>query len=321
MRIKNIIKTILSKLHSHHKTEPDIFIFTLPRAGSTLLAEIINSIPNIKLASESFALNKDNIQVLNKYFQQDFISERYVDVSKANLKQVYHYYNDLSNGNNWNGYYWSDFFKSHHNFKTTRTCFKTHKFNYHFDDIMSNFKDDFCIYLLRNPVSHSLSRINKGWNTYIDLYSESIKIKNILPKTALYIIEQINTNGTILEKFVVSWCLENYVFINKYQNNKLPTNVILVFYEDLILDSENCIKDICEKTKMDYKENMVEIIDVPSSGIIHSTKETEAQILSGNKNYLVNRWKESIDTNTIKNIKKILLCFEIKLYLDSFNNE
>lgn len=319
MRYKNSIKTLLTNLHRHNKTEPDIYIFTLPRTGSTLLAEILNTNSHSKMASESFAMNKDNCQVLENYFDNGFLAERYIDISPNNLRQVFKYYEDLSKGKNWNSYYWSDFFTPQHNFKTTRTIFKTHKFTYHFDSLMSHFKEDFGLYLLRNPISHSLSRLNHKWSNYINLYAESKKIYETLPEKAKIKINQVNHKGSDLEKFVVSWCLENYVFIRSYQESRLSSNVFPVFYEDLIIDSENTIKDICVKIKMEFNENMLTIMNIPSSGIVHSTNETKAQIISGNKNYLANRWKESINTNTIVQVKDILISFGITLYLDDLS--
>ncbi len=182
---------------------------------------------------------------------------------------------------------------------------------------MNHFKDDYCIYLLRNPISHSLSRISKNWNSYINLYSESQKIKELLSEDAKKMIYQITKNGSTLEKFVVSWCLENYMFIHHFQNQNLPSNIIPVFYEDLILNSENSIKNICEKVNIKYKSEMLAVLDIPSSGIVHSTKETEKQIKSGNKDYLVNRWKEKLDLKQIDKIKEILNSFNIQLYIDS----
>lgn len=316
MRIKNSIKTLLKNLHRHNKTEPDIYIFTLPRAGSTLLAEILNTNSHSKLASESFALDKNNLQVLKKYFNYGFIAERYVDISEIDLQKVIRYYEDLSSGENWNSYYWSDILKPQHNFETKRTIFKTHKFTYYFDNLMSHFNSDFSIYLLRNPISHSLSRLNLGWANYIDLFAVSKKINKILPEKAKIKINQVNNNGSQLEKFVVSWCLENYVFIRSYQESRLQSNVFPVFYEQLIIDPENTIKKICVKINMEFNNRMLAIMDIPSSGITHSTKETEKQIILKNKNYLVNRWRERINADTKIQIKDILISFGITLYLD-----
>jgi hypothetical protein len=314
MRIKNAVKSILSLLHRHKKSEADIFIFSLPRAGTTLLTEILNSDSNSKTASESLALNKDNYTVLRKYFEEEFLVERYVDISDSDLEKLYSYYSDLSQGKSWNSYYWSDLFTKNHNFSTKRTIFKTHKITYYFQEMMRHFKDDVGLYLLRHPVSHSLSRERKKWTTYIDLYAEAKHIKEILPGPAKEIIDRISDSGTNLEKFIVSWCLENYIFIRAYQDGTLPDNIYPVFYEDLVMNPEPCIRDICEKTGMHYSADMLGIVDVPSSGIVHSTDLTEVQIRAGNKNYLVNRWKDELEDESVRQVHSILSAFDIRIY-------
>ncbi len=316
MRIKNLVKSILSKLHTHKKTKSDIYIFTLPRAGSTLLAEILNTDSTYKLASESLALNNDNKEILKNYFQEDFLVERYTDLSSIELERLLNYYSDLSQGKTWNSYYWSDLFKPTHKFKTSRTIFKTHKITYHYDHFMSHFKDDFGIYLLRNPISHSLSRMNLNWDSYIALYAASNRISNLLTNRAKNKIEQIVENSSTLEKFVTSWCLENYILLHHYKNKNLPSNLIVLKYEELLINSEQTIKNLCSKVNLDYNPNMFKCINLPSSGIVHSTTETKNQIESGNKNYLVNRWKDKVDPEMREKIKDILKSFDISLYLD-----
>ena len=316
MRIKNTIKSLLKNLHSHKKSEPDIYIFSLPRTGSTLLAEILNTDSNSKTASESLSLTKDNIQVLRKYFNKDVLSERYVDVSEQSLHEIIEYYELLAEGKTWNSYYWSDFLTSNHSFKTTRTIFKTHKVTYYFDELMGHFNNDYGIYLLRHPVSHALSRLRKGWDSYISIYATAKKIKNIIPHKAILKIREVNATGSDLEKFVVSWCLENYIFIHSHQNNSLPPNILPVFYEELVTNPEVTLKNICAKIKMKYTKEMANLVSIPSSGTIHSTNETKDQIIAGNKNFLINRWKETLDINTEKELKSILVCFGIHLYLE-----
>jgi hypothetical protein len=250
MSIKSLTKSLATHLHRHKKSEPDVFIFSLPRTGSTLLAEVLNTDPRSKTASESFALNKDNTRVLRKYFSKDFIAERYVDISEANFQKMLHYFILLSEGKTWNSYYWSDFFTPSHHLTTTRTIFKTHRVTYYFDDLLRNFKDDFGLYLIRHPVSHSLSRLRLGLSTYIDLYAEANKIKDMLPPGAKAKITHCNSRGSDMEKLIVSWCLENYLFIRKYQEGDLPPNVFSVFYEELVLNPEHALKDICQKLKI-----------------------------------------------------------------------
>ncbi len=312
VRFKNFIKCTLSKFHRHKKSAPDVFIFTLPRSGSTLLAEILNTDPLSKTVSEPFSLEKDNISMLLKYFDKSFLAERYVDIPEKDFKTVLKYLSDLSDGKTRNSFYWTDLFTSNHYLNTSRTLFKIHKLTYHFDDVMSRFKNDLGIYLIRNPIPHSLSRLRKGWATYIDLYSGSKKIKDNLPASAKRTIKHVSENGSGLEKFIVSWCLENYVFIKKYQENKLPSNLLPVFYEDLVLNPETTIKNICSKINMNYNDKMLQALNVPSSGIVHSTQETKNQILAGNKDYIINRWKEDVDPDTENRVKEILESFGIE---------
>ena len=102
------VKKILATLHQHQKSQPDVFIFSLPRSGSTMLAEVLNTDPSSKLSSEPFSLLKNNRKELLKCFAPSFLSERYVDLSDDQLKAVMDYVKELSAGKRWNSYYWTD---------------------------------------------------------------------------------------------------------------------------------------------------------------------------------------------------------------------
>ena len=69
--LKSAIKTALKLFHSHEKVYPDIFIFTLGRSGSTLLAEILNAQSSIKLCSEPFVLQQPNLGVVSATSQRE----------------------------------------------------------------------------------------------------------------------------------------------------------------------------------------------------------------------------------------------------------
>jgi hypothetical protein len=316
MRIRSSIKSLLKHLHRHEKTQEDIFIFTLPRTGSTLLAEILNTDPFTKTVSEPLALNRDNLQVLRRYFPEDFPIERYVDISPENLQRMYGYFEDLSKGKTWNSYYWSDLRSGFHRFTSERTLFKTHRLTYYFEDFMQHFKDDFGLYLLRHPVSHSFSRLKLGWDPYIDLYAASPKIRNLLSKEARSKIREVLAYGSQLEKFVLSWCLENYVFLHKLKSGSLPDHIFPVFYEELVRSPEKTIREICMRVNMEYNEGMLSRVKVPSSGIVHSSEDAETQILAGNTDYLTQRWRQSIDEQGLEKVQDILNKLGITIYKD-----
>ena len=287
----------------------------MPRSGSTLLAEVLNTNPKSKTASESFALNHDNVQLLKNYFEEDFLTERYIDVSALDLEKIKSYYTALSEGKTWNSYYWSDLLSKNHHYNTCRTIFKTHKVTYHYDDLMNHFKDDFGIYLLRNPIAVSLSRVRMGWSTYIDDYTMSNKTKGFFSKDLKQTIEEVKQTGTELEKQVLSWCLENSVFLMNRLKGSTPKNVMTVFYEDLILNPKKTLLKICSMTGIDYHPDMLQLFNRPSSGIVHSKELVKQEILAGNSLYLVNRWKKEVDIKSQQRIKKLLGKFGYDFYL------
>lgn len=309
------LKQLLKVFHRHNKSLPDIYIFSLPRSGSTLLAEILNTDPKTKTASESFAMNKDNLHVLRNYFREDFLSERYTDISSHEFRSVISYYSALSEGKTRNAYYWSDLLTGHHRFHTSRTLFKTHKMTYHFDDLMRHFQNDFGIYLMRNPIAVSLSRIRMGWTTYIEQYKDTLKLADFISNELTQTIETIEKNGTALEKQVLSWCLENAVYLKNKRQRTMPDNVIPVFYEDLILNPKKTLLAICSKTGIEFHPDMLKMIARPSSGIIHSQKDVKKQILARNNQYLVNRWKEEVDKHSLLRIEDLLKKFGYDFYL------
>lgn len=315
MNIKKPVKQLLKGFHKHNKSLPDIYIFSLPRSGSTLLAEVLNYNSNVKTASESLALNKDNQSILKHYFSEDSLSERYIDISSEHLQQIIAYFSALSNGRTWNSFYWSDLFTKYHSYKTSRTVFKTHKVTYHFDTLMNHFDKEYGIYLLRNPIAVSLSRMRMGWSTYLDQYEESFKIKGFISKEMKNSIEEIKDRDAELEKQVLNWCFENSVFIKNHINKTIPKNVTTVFYEELILNPEKTLSELCSRIDLEYHPDMLKIMREPSTGIVHSQKEVKDKILDGNSRYLTKRWETEVDDQSLKRINLLLKTFGFSFYV------
>lgn len=311
--MKSAIKTALKLFHSHNRKFADVFIFALGRSGSTLVAEILNTDRNIKLCSEPFVLQQPNVNVLKSYFPEDFLTDRYLDVSSDEFKTILKYLDDLSLGKTWNGFYWSDFPGKDHSLKTNRTLFKLHKLTYLFDDIVKTIPSH-GVYLLRHPLSHSLSRMRNGWDTYNKMFLHSSKIQTNISSAAKLKAQEIISGGSKIEKFVLSWCLENYVFLQQEKNGRLPENVSLVTYEKLIDDPENTIQSICKQTDIPFSGRMLEKVLEPSHGIAHSTKETKTQIRNKQGKQLLENWRKHITTAEEEKSFAILDAFGFDLY-------
>jgi hypothetical protein len=317
MSLKLVVKSILSKIHSHQKQLPDVIIFTLIRSGSTLLLEILNTDKNRKSVSEPLSLTPDNRKILKKYLNSDTIAERYIDLSSSEQEALFRYFADLSEGKTANSYYWSDLFSKSHAFKSAGSIFKTHKITYLFDDFLQHFQSAKGIYLLRHPIPVSLSRRRIKGDHYIEEYLKAQKIHAAVSSEAKQITDSILEKGSLQEKLILSWCFENFVFFDQLSKNRLPDNLYFISFEELVSEPETYIPKLCKKTGITFSEAMIDAVNRPSHGTVHSSKETIQQIQNKNNIQILQKWKKQISPGQEKSCLKILQAFGINYYAEN----
>jgi len=273
MKIKLLIKKILKTFHYHNRKLKDIYIFTLPRSGSTWLMEIIGSQPKIKIVQEPLSLEQTNKEFLIKYFDRKFLQERYIDLNVSDKRKMRKYFDDLSEGKLLNSFYFGDLLSGNHSFISNRSLFKTHKITGIIDFFDKNFNIDI-VYLVRHPISNSLSRIRNGWKHYIDFYMASDYFRKLIGKNLTEFVEKNITKCSILEKFVISWCFENFVLLKKLNSkNNFNNNFILLTYEQMVVEPDKVIRILSSKLELYNLKDMYKKIFIPSRGIRYSTKE------------------------------------------------
>lgn len=313
MRIKTSIKNTLRLLHRHQPTYKDIYIISLGRAGSTLLAEMLNSQRGVRLVTEPLLNTSSNLDALKNYFNSHFISDRYVDLDKTDFEKLLKYFDHLSRMKTSNSIYWTDFGKRSHSFRTNRTVFKTHRLTYLFDELLEAV-DALGIYLIRHPISHSLSRMRLGWDTYSDAYLAAAKIKNSISDQALKMAHTVLETGSVLQKYVLNWCLENFVFLNAQKLNIHTNKVIALSYEEILAYPEKVTLGLADRFGFSETDVMLAQIKKPSAGIIHSTKEASEQIQQGKAHLLLGSWRSKISDQDEKDAFDILEEFGFNQY-------
>ena len=311
--LKRKLKSVIHQFHFHKKKHKDIYIFTLPRTGSTLLAEILNVSPNIQMISEPFSLDKYNEKILTKNLQNVIPRDRYVDITDYEKNAIFNYLSKLSLRKIPN-IQLTDVLKGKFHFITNQTIFKTHRITYLFDEFSNN-NEIYILYLLRHPISHSLSRITIKTDDYTKEFFQAKKIQPNLNQHQIILIKQIIDTGSDLEKFTLSWCLENYIFLKKMINNELPANAIPVFYEELVLKPETVIQNLCNKTNLKYTGKMSQTIDIPSKGTIHSSEQKKDLIINKKISELIHNWRNIISSYEEKKVFKVLEKLDIDVYL------
>lgn len=318
MNIKNDLKKIIEFIHFHqNNNKKDIFIFSTPRSGTSLLGELIITQPKIKFIAEPLNKNVNNnfyYEYLIKYFQSN-ITNRWIKLSESKKKHMYNYINDLSNSKILGGrkYHFYSHFNDliTHSFITDRSVFKILSAN----PLINWFENEFnidIILLFRHPIPTCLSQIRNNWNINIELYMNSIVYKrSYLNQEIIDFINFKNYNSSKLEKFVINWCLDMLPLKNYIENNK---NYILLTYEDLIINTKKAINFLGDNLDLNKKKRMYKRIQQPSISSNKSTDKTVNNIMKKNKKHLINKWKNSVSYEEEKNVFEILEKFDIDIY-------
>ncbi len=311
--IKIVIKQLLRPLHRHEKSAPDVFLFALPRSGSTLLTEMMATGRGVKVASETFSLVNGSPSLLCRHLSPDSLAERYVDLSDEQLSGVVEYLYDISKGRYWNAYNYADLRKGSYRYSSNRTFHKLQKLNYHYREIMDHFASDRAIYLVRHPAAVALSRIRNGWRHYISDFAQAAQIANSLSIDQTGMIRQISDGDSELLRFVLSWCLENYIIYHY----PLHPSTMVIRYEDMVSDTEQSLRSICQHVDMKYQPSMMAPLARPSRGIVHSDSTAVEAITQRDQDQILYGWRSELSARQLDQIGEVLRVFKIHDYVDS----
>lgn len=235
-----------------------IFIFSLPRSGSTLLQRILSSSENITTAAEPWFLlpliySLKSNGIVSEYWQKDVVGA------------IEDFYNTFPNGK-------GDYKKEIREFamnlykKNLNRCHKyfidkTPRYSLICDEIIKLFPDAKIIFLWRNPlaiVSSILTRwCNGKW------------------KIMIYNIDLYKGMDNMLKS-----CEQS------------KENIISLNYEELVKDTEQVLKTVCDFLDIDFNSNMItNFYNKPLKGRMVEK--------SGSKQY-----GNSIGTDSLNNWKK-----------------
>ncbi|MFN2340161.1 MAG: sulfotransferase domain-containing protein [Halanaerobium sp.] len=321
--IKYISKKFLNKLHYQQKSNlKDIFIFSSFRSGSTWLAELIKSQKGIKFA---ISPNKINLlENIDDYYKQIDNRPYYLKLSQKEEEIIKNYINKTSSGKLIYARRYVDLFSKDHSFINNRTVYRLLRSNYLINWYDQNFNIH-PIYLLRHPIAASLSR-KKIWerspnpdywksNTKYLLNSDYFVNKYLNQKLYKFLKHRVN-NASILEDFIISWCLENLMLIQKIQSNTLKQNIIYLNYEDILIHPKKVINHLSQKLQLNEKDKIFKKINLPSSTVRYSNQETKDKFAEHNYDrcYLLSKWKNQLDKDEEKSIFELINRFGIKIY-------
>ncbi|MGM0501753.1 MAG: sulfotransferase [Bacillota bacterium] len=330
-KLKYGIKKILNFVHFHQNSDKkDIFIFSTFRSGSTWLEEIIKSQPRIK-----FPVSPNKIEFLDNidsYYKLIRPQPYYIHLSKKEKEILKDYVMKASRGEIVYGRRYVNLFSTHHSFITDRSVFRLLRSCYLLDWFKKTFNCHI-IYLVRHPIATCLSR-KKVWENSTNPSYWSFKIEHFLQsdyfranylKQGLgkFLQEQV-PRSTELEKFVISWCLENLSLLRRVQKLEGQTDFIFLTYEDLLLNSTKVINYLRDKLQLEDLDKMLAQVNIPSSTVKYSDDRTKSNFKSStyDKEFLLKKWEKEVSKKEEKKIFDIINQFGINIYkVNSFMPE
>jgi len=297
------VKRVAKSASNVHRPDgrPNVFLYSTPRSGSTWLMELIWSQPGFKTCNQALYLENP---VVRKHLGISDWNELYsVDATE----KLQSYLQQLCDGRL--GFTNPNPFRAYYRPITHRIVFKEIHAS---GDRINWVRDTFnarVVYLIRHPIAVTIS--TERWPT-LPAYLTS-DYRRHFSEEQLARAERIVTEGTDLERGVLSWCLQNAVPLRE-----ATEDWAIVSYEQLVLDPDPVIRELTDKLALPDPERMRRRLDVPSVNVkFKSTEETRRLLSEGDADKrpsLVEKWRKKVDGREEARVMKILDIFGLDVY-------
>lgn len=283
---------------------PDIFIFSVPRTGSTFLMEVLGAQPGMKSIDEPFSMNYPHAN-------RELGVNNWPDaVTMANRRDVYGRYVDrLCKGqiNDFKSPFWSQ----NGRFYTTRN---TLKILHAGEDMLPWFEERFncmIVLLIRHPIPTVLSH---DQHPRVDYFLRQPEMRAQFSTSHLSFAEHILATGSVYERGVIDWCLQYYPAFT----HGIRPSWTVISYEDLTVESAGAVKFLEQRLKLSPVKNLSRLIGKPSSSTNQSDPDTVAFFKSGkasdSRDYLIEKWRNGLESGREERTFEILDGMGIDLY-------
>lgn len=296
--MKNIVKlfygyyvSLLSSVFGRNKKiEDNILIFSYPRSGSTWLLEILTSNDELCAIFEPF--NPYQLKSLKKFSEKHKIFfSKDADIRRFKKIVIKIFKGKLIN--RW--------MISHSSIskllKSKQLVIKILRVNYVLEWFLDEFKENKKIFLVRHPgavVSSTMRASRKEKFVKNDLNQRSMMCNGEDISDLLINIDQE------YQRILINWCIENKKIY------KLKNSCIMVFYEDLKLNSNLIVERIYKELEINKPSNIDEIVKKPSL-----TTNKDSSLSHSNP---IERWRSDFEDKEIESMQKILDYFKIDFY-------
>lgn len=286
--------------------KPHVFIFATRRGGSTLIRDLIYSQPGFNYIAQPF-----NVWQYHPYthYLPELGLGQYTCLSASEKSILKDYLDKLLSREYILRSQWQFWKKSYHWIweRYVVKILAAKAMIGWFEDTYSKVAD--IVYMTRHPIPTSLSAIKRGFfPTAAAYYLKNISFKErFLSGETIDLGNEILKNGSLLEKSVLNWCLENIIPLRLWKQKSWVT----VSYESLVLKPQETCARLCQELNLPNPEYMQNTLYQPTRTTSKSSKEA---IHESGPQARMRKWDEYIDEDTLSQVATILNSFEIDLY-------
>lgn len=279
----------------------DVFLFSMPRSGSTWLMELIWTQEQFKFCNEPLNIKGDFLRQQTKLTSFD---ELYIKGESTSAKLI-DYFGNIRAGKH--RYHNPNPLRNYHRWRTSRIVYKIiHGGEYFINDIADNCHGR-VVYLLRHPIAVSLSR--KVLPRLDVLCSEAVLSE--FSAVQVKLAREIQQTGSYLQKGVLSWSIQNKLALNRRR-----ADWIVLTYEQLTVEPQPIIEHLVKELGLAHPDRIYQQLSIPSAVKVQSEVETIAMMedSTADRRKLIERWQSKVDQEEARRLFDIVECFELDVY-------
>lgn len=315
--LKYSIKHLIWDQFQQHEPgdQPHICIFTSRRSGGTWLTETLTMEPELLYVMQPFSRGCEDPYLLRRgVISEQLVREGRVAIHGRDDEFMNRFFTDIFEGrlkveSPWN------FLHPSFNWKTSRVCAKIHNAKAWIPWFEETFNDNVQIaYHFRHPIPQSLSTMARKWIITIPFYlRDEWFVENYMTDGLLEYTEERLREGTLLEKYVLNWCVENLVPQRLFRER---SNWWVSTYEEIVVNPLLMVERMMERLNLRNREGLLQQISQPSQTVSSQTKKqlrTERE-QAASRHYLLRRWKDKVEKEEQKRAFNVLERFGIDSY-------
>jgi len=308
---KDLIKEAIWYLCNRYKQgeQKNICLFSTRRGGSTFLMELIAANKGIRFCDQPFSIKSSlsgQISHLPIFDRSQVISLDEDDEAmvRAYLEKIFS--GTLNVQAPWR------FWRRDFDFLANRMVLKIVDAKGIIDWVDRNFPVHI-VYSTRHPIPTVLSIMRNRWELTASAYLRDRHfVSNYLDPDQHAYAQNLLANGTLFQKHILNWCLENLVPLRLIGERP---HWLYLSYEELMLDPAKAIERLSEHLHLADIERMREKISMPSKSTrSHSTADASAAIKDGDRRTILGRWRRELSRKEERSAFDILDRLNVSVY-------